>query len=67
MIIHERRVQIVQEALDKAREGRTCIIIAHRPETIRSADRVICLGNGRIVKDFRVMADGAGLPSAEKA
>jgi ATP-binding cassette subfamily B protein RaxB len=43
----------------------TRIIIAHRPETIRTANRVICLENGRIMKDFEIV-DGAGLPSAAK-
>jgi ATP-binding cassette, subfamily B, bacterial CvaB/MchF/RaxB len=37
----------------------TRIIIAHRPETIRTADRVIGLENGKIVKDFQVFADYA--------
>ncbi len=41
----------------------TRILIAHRPETIRTAERVICIEKGRIVKDFQVVADRAGLPS----
>ena len=40
----------VQNALDKAVEGRTSIIIAHRLSTIRSADRIIVLDGGRIVQ-----------------
>ncbi|MBI4754129.1 MAG: peptidase domain-containing ABC transporter [Betaproteobacteria bacterium] len=32
----------------------TRIIIAHRPETIRSADRVIVLDRGRVAKDLRI-------------
>ena len=59
-----RREKAVSAAINKLNVTR--IIIAHRPETIRTAERVICLDNGRIVKDFRVMADGAGLPSAAK-
>ena len=33
----------------------TRIMVAHRPETIRSADRVIELGNSRIMKDLEVL------------
>jgi ATP-binding cassette subfamily B protein RaxB len=36
-----------------ARLSLTRIIIAHRPETINSADRVLVLENGRIAQDFR--------------
>ena len=37
----------------------TRIIVAHRPETIASAHRVIVLGDGRVVQDLRTVA-GAG-------
>ncbi|XP_006891547.1 PREDICTED: multidrug resistance protein 3 [Elephantulus edwardii] len=40
--------KIVQEALDKAREGRTCIVIAHRLSTIQSADLIVVFQNGKI-------------------
>jgi ABC-type multidrug transport system fused ATPase/permease subunit len=36
-----------QESLDRAREGRTTIVIAHRLSTVRSADKIIVLGRGR--------------------
>jgi ATP-binding cassette subfamily B protein RaxB len=42
----------------------TRIVIAHRPETIRSADRVITLEKGRVVSDVnqRPVADVTELP-----
>ena len=42
----ERRIQA---ALDRAREGRTVIAIAHRLATVINADRVLVLDGGRIV------------------
>jgi ABC-type multidrug transport system fused ATPase/permease subunit len=42
--------QVVQEALDKAREGRTCITIAHRLTTIQDADVICVVDKGRIVE-----------------
>ena len=42
--------KIVQEALDKAREGRTTIVIAHRLSTIQNADAVIVVNNGSVVE-----------------
>ena len=41
--------KIVQEALDRAREGRTCIVIAHRLSTIRSADKIAVLNKGEAI------------------
>jgi glucan exporter ATP-binding protein len=40
----------VQKALDKAMEGRTTLIIAHRLSTVRRADRILVLQKGRIVE-----------------
>ncbi|KAI0233434.1 Multidrug resistance protein 2 [Lamellibrachia satsuma] len=41
---------LVQDALDKARQGRTTVIIAHRLSTIRNADVIHCLSGGRVVE-----------------
>lgn len=42
--------KVVQEALDKAAEGRTTIAIAHRLSTIRNADNIVVMAKGRIVE-----------------
>jgi ABC-type multidrug transport system fused ATPase/permease subunit len=42
--------RLVQEALDKAREGRTTIIIAHRLSTVRRADTIIVMETGSVAE-----------------
>uniref|UniRef100_A0A8C4US32 ATP-binding cassette sub-family B member 5 n=1 Tax=Falco tinnunculus TaxID=100819 RepID=A0A8C4US32_FALTI len=42
--------KIVQKALDNARQGRTCIVIAHRLTTVRTADIIAVIQNGRVVE-----------------
>ncbi|XP_069716416.1 ATP-binding cassette sub-family B member 5 [Phaenicophaeus curvirostris] len=42
--------KIVQKALDNARQGRTCIVIAHRLTTVQSADIIAVIQNGRVVE-----------------
>lgn len=41
---------LVQEALDKARQGRSTIVIAHRLSTVRDADKIIVIKQGRSVE-----------------
>jgi ATP-binding cassette subfamily B protein len=40
----------VQRALDQALQGRTAIVIAHRLSTVRRAQQIIVLVDGRIVE-----------------
>ena len=42
---------IIQANMRQIVQGRTVIIIAHRLSTVRSADRIITIENGRIVED----------------
>jgi len=41
----------VQNALEKLMEGRTTILIAHRLSTVRNADRIVVISEGRIVEE----------------
>jgi ABC-type multidrug transport system fused ATPase/permease subunit len=41
----------IQEAMEKAMEDRTTIIIAHRLVTVRHVDRIIVLDNGKIMEE----------------
>ncbi|XP_048407802.1 ATP-dependent translocase ABCB1-like isoform X4 [Stegostoma tigrinum] len=42
--------KVVQEALDKAREGRTCVVIAHRLTTVQNADVIAVIDNGQVIE-----------------
>lgn len=43
----------VQEAIERAMAGRTVLIIAHRLSTVKNADRILVLQDGRIVEEGR--------------
>ena len=43
--------RLVQQALDRLMRDRTTIVIAHRLATVRSADRIIVMDEGRIVEE----------------
>ena len=42
--------RLVQKAMNKAMEGRTSFVIAHRLSTVRNADRIVVLDEGRIAE-----------------
>lgn len=44
-------VALVGEALERLRVGRTVLVIAHRPELVRLADRVVRLDHGRVLAE----------------
>jgi ATP-binding cassette subfamily B protein len=53
--------RLVQQALQTILAGRTALIIAHRLSTVRIADRVLVISDGRIVEDGppgRLLAEG---------
>ncbi|KAJ5232033.1 hypothetical protein N7468_004989 [Penicillium chermesinum] len=63
---------VVQAALDKAAEGRTTIVIAHRLSTVKNAHNIVCFVKGEIVEqgthDALLSKDGvyAKLVNAQK-
>ncbi|CAF1077719.1 unnamed protein product [Didymodactylos carnosus] len=48
--LDSRSEKVVQDALDKAKEGRTTVVIAHRLTTIRDADIIFMFDQGKIVE-----------------
>jgi len=64
----------IHTTLRRHRQGRTCLLISHRLSTLRAADRILVLADGRMIEDgshddlmaaddryaalFRLQADG---------
>ena len=44
--LDRRSAEVVAEAVERLRIGRTVLLIAHRRELVRQADRVVALGEG---------------------
>uniref|UniRef100_A0A7E4V7L2 ABC-type xenobiotic transporter n=2 Tax=Panagrellus redivivus TaxID=6233 RepID=A0A7E4V7L2_PANRE len=42
--------KLVQEALDRARDGRTCITVAHRLSTVQNADLICVIDKGECIE-----------------
>jgi ABC-type multidrug transport system fused ATPase/permease subunit len=56
--------RLVQEALEKLMQGRTSLVIAHRLSTVRNADSIIVISDGRIVEQgthTELLSKGNGL------
>jgi len=53
--------RLVQDALDLLMKDRTTIVIAHRLATVRSADRIIVMDQGKIVEEgYHLTLSAAG-------
>ena len=48
--IDTRTELLIQEALDKLMKGRTSFIVAHRLSTIREADQILVMKDGKIIE-----------------
>eukprot|EP00355_Strombidium_rassoulzadegani_P005981 CAMPEP_0168618914 /NCGR_PEP_ID=MMETSP0449_2-20121227/6324_1 /TAXON_ID=1082188 /ORGANISM="Strombidium rassoulzadegani, Strain ras09" /LENGTH=263 /DNA_ID=CAMNT_0008659817 /DNA_START=117 /DNA_END=908 /DNA_ORIENTATION=+ len=60
--LDETNQKLVQEALDKAMEGRTTIIIAHRMSTIQNCNKIFVLEDGKVKEEgnFEELRQGDG-------
>ena len=48
--VDTRTEKLIQQAMLKLMEGRTCFVIAHRLSTITGADRILVMDKGRLVE-----------------
>jgi ATP-binding cassette subfamily C protein CydD len=49
--LDRRSADVVAEAVERLRAGRTVLLIAHRPELVEHADRVVSLGDKTVVRE----------------
>ncbi len=43
--------RVVQDALDQARTGRTCLTIAHRLTTIQNSEKIAVVNRGKMTEE----------------
>jgi len=43
--------EIIHGAVEKAMEGRTCLMIAHRLDTLKACDRILVFEKGRLIEE----------------
>ena len=48
--VDTRTEHVIQQAMTRLMEGRTCFVIAHRLSTIKGADRILVMDGGAIVE-----------------
>jgi ATP-binding cassette subfamily B protein len=61
--LDSRSEALIQDALELLLEGRTSIVIAHRLSTVRKADQILVIDEGRIVErgNHAELMDAGGL------
>ncbi len=54
---------LIQDALERLRQGRTTIVVAHRLSTVKNADEILVLHHGRVVErgDHRSLLRAGGI------
>ena len=48
--VDTRTEHIIQQAMTRLMEGRTCFVIAHRLSTIRNADKILVMDGGDVAE-----------------
>jgi ABC-type multidrug transport system fused ATPase/permease subunit len=64
--VDENREHRITQALRRAAQGRTCLVIAHRLASVRHADQIVVLDRGRVdaVGDHAALAGAGGVYAA---
>jgi ABC-type multidrug transport system fused ATPase/permease subunit len=48
--LDSKNESLVHDAIERAMKGRTVIIIAHRLCTVKNADEILCMKEGKVVE-----------------